>query len=105
MCALRTDLRRYFELLFCVEGVEVGDDAHGLTKLELTEFLPKLREWGVELSDEQADSEFDFLGRSSSAGEVSLGTFTDWAISRSLDAEVAVLSDGFLSDGTGPWSG
>lgn len=76
-------LRQYFEYWVMFERVDASGD-HQISFEEFNNALPKMKEWGVEITD--AKTEFDNIDYSKN-GTISFDEFCAYAIRKSLDLE------------------
>lgn len=76
-------LRQYFELWVAFDEIDTDDDRRvGFT--EFTAAIPKLEEWGIDMSDPEGSwAACDENG----GGMVLFEEFCDWAIQRHLDLQ------------------
>ena len=78
-------LRQYFEYWVMFEKLDKSGD----NKISLSEFkkaIPQMKNWGVEIKEENAEEEFKSIDTNGS-GSISFEEFCNYAINKSLDLE------------------
>jgi len=78
-------LRQYFEYWVMFEKLDKSGD----NKISLSEFkkaIPQMKNWGVEIKEEDAEQEFKSIDTNGS-GSISFEEFCNYAINKSLDLE------------------
>ena len=83
-------LRQYFEYWVMFEKLDNSGD-HKISLKEFKKAIPQMKNWGVEISEANAEKEFKSIDNNGS-GTISFEEFCNFAISKSLDLEE---DDGF----------
>ena len=78
-------LRQYFEYWVMFQNVDTSGD-HKITLDEFKNALPKMKEWGVEIKENEAETEFKNID-TNEEGTISFDEFCSFAIQKSLDLE------------------
>ena len=78
-------LRQYFEYWVMFEKLDKSGD-HQINFEEFKKAIPKMKEWGYELTDEEAEKEFKEINKNNE-GTISFEDFCSFAIQRCLDFE------------------
>lgn len=78
-------LRQYFEYWVMFQNVDTSGD-HKITLDEFKNALPKMKEWGVEIKEDDAETEFKNIDINGE-GSITFDEFCTFAIQKSLDLE------------------
>ena len=78
-------LRQYFEYWVMFEKLDKSGD-HQINFEEFKKAIPKMKEWGYNLTDEEAEKEFKEINKNNE-GTISFEDFCSFAIQRCLDLE------------------
>ena len=83
-------LRQFFEYWIMFEKVDNSGD-HKISLEEFKKAIPQMKNWGVEISESNAEKEFKSINKNGE-GNISFEEFCSFAINKSLELEE---DDGF----------